>query len=110
MSTIKANEITRTTLEDHHTRYIAKTEKLMVIVNDFTGGANTKPDPLHSHPHEQISYVASGEIEVFIGDETTHLATGDLFTVPPNIPHTIRLLTDTARLVDTFHPIREDLL
>ena len=30
--------------------------------------------------------------------------------VPPDLPHTIQLLTPTARLIDTFMPLRQDFL
>jgi len=30
--------------------------------------------------------------------------------VPPDIPHTVQLLTEYVRLVDTFHPIRDEFL
>ena len=45
-----------------------------------------------------------------IGDEQQQLGPGDLFTVPPNVPHTVRLLTERVRLVDCFTPLREDFL
>jgi hypothetical protein len=38
------------------------------------------------------------------------LGAGDLFAVPGGVPHSIQLLSATARLVDTFNPIREDFL
>lgn len=66
--------------------------------------------PPHSHPHEQISYVVSGEVNLFIKDKTIRLEPGDMFAVPPNVPHGIQLLSEKARLVDTFCPIREDFL
>jgi hypothetical protein len=34
----------------------------------------------------------------------------DMITVPPDAPHTIQLLAEKVRLVDTFNPIREDFL
>jgi len=33
---------------------------------------------------------------------------GDMFAVPPEKKHTIKLLTEKVRLVDSFNPIRED--
>ena len=35
------------------------------------------------------------------------LEPGDLITVPPDVPHSIQLLSAHVRLVDTFTPIRE---
>ena len=110
MGTLKQSEITLEPIGEGRTRYLAHTEKLMMVVIDFRDGPTGEPDPPHSHPHEQISYVVSGELMVFIGDEQTRLEPGDMFTVPPDIPHTVQLLTEYVRLVDTFHPIRDEFL
>jgi quercetin dioxygenase-like cupin family protein len=54
--------------------------------------------------------VVSGEINLVLGNEITQLGPGVLFTILPNIPHSIQLLTPKARLVDAFTPIREEFL
>jgi quercetin dioxygenase-like cupin family protein len=82
----------------------------MMAVIDFRDGPTGQPDPPHSHPHEQVSYVAAGELIVFIGDEQTRLGPGDMFSVPPDVPHSVQLLTEYVRLVDTFHPVRDEFL
>ncbi|MFH0782603.1 MAG: cupin domain-containing protein [Pseudomonadota bacterium] len=91
-------------------RYLGHTDNLMVVVIDFDDGPGMAPDPPHSHPHEQVSYVVEGELIVHIGDESTQLGPGDIFAVPPDIPHTIQLLSQHVRLVDTFTPLRQDFL
>jgi quercetin dioxygenase-like cupin family protein len=35
---------------------------------------------------------------------------GDLIVVPSNAPHTVEVLSEAARLIDCFYPIREDFL
>ena len=92
-------------------RRVIHTGKLMMVVIDVENGPWPEPDPPHSHPHEQIAYVAEGEV-LFIceGSEPQHLKAGDVYAIAPNKPHTIRLLSRRARLVDTFHPIREDFI
>ncbi len=62
------------------------------------------------YPHEQVSYVVEGKIIVFIDEEEHELGSGDMSTVPPDIPHTIQLLTNHVRLVDCFTPLLEDFL
>jgi quercetin dioxygenase-like cupin family protein len=57
-----------------------------------------------------VTYVAEGEVLFFIGDESARLVPGDMVAVPPDRPHTIQLLTQTARLVDTFTPLRQEFL
>ena len=91
-------------------RRLAHTENLMMVIFDFNDGPQTEPDPPHAHPHEQVSYVAEGEIYFFLEDEREHLGPGDMFLVPPDKPHTIQLLTEHVRLVDCFTPIRQDFL
>jgi quercetin dioxygenase-like cupin family protein len=110
MGTIRSSEVTPEVIVQGRTRYLAHLSNLMMVVIDFHDGPTAQPDPPHSHPHEQISYVVSGEINFVLGNEVTRLGPGDIFTVPPNIPHSIQLLTKNVRLVDTFSPIRKDFL
>ncbi len=46
-------------------RRIVHTSSLMTVIIDFSNGPQTQPDLPHSHPHEQTSYVAEGEILFF---------------------------------------------
>ena len=110
MSATYQNKTPRTTMGPGRERYLAHTDNLMMVVIDFTDGPQERPDPPHSHPHEQVTYVAEGEVMFFINDEPHKLAAGDLITVPPDAPHNIQLLTAKVRLVDSFNPIREDFL
>lgn len=91
-------------------RRISHLDKLMLVICDFTGGPTSEPDPRHSHPHEQITYVAEGELYFFLGDEKHLLKTGDVCTVPSGVPHCIQIISGYVRLVDSFSPLREDLL
>jgi quercetin dioxygenase-like cupin family protein len=110
MGTIRSSEVTPEVIAQGRTRHLAHLSNLMMVVIDFHDGPTTQPDPPHSHPHEQISYVVSGEINFVLENEVTRLGPGDIFTVPSNIPHSIQLLTKNVRLVDTFSPIRKDFL
>jgi quercetin dioxygenase-like cupin family protein len=110
MGIIKRSELTPEIIAPGRTRYLAFTETLMMVVIDFHDGPTSEPDPPHSHPHEQISYVVSGEINLFLDNKLTRLGQGDMFTVPPNLPHSVQLLTSHVRIVDTFTPIRKDFL
>ncbi|MDR3435920.1 cupin domain-containing protein [Telmatospirillum sp.] len=92
-------------------RRIIHTSTLMSVAIDFGGGPWSEPDPMHHHPHEQTTYVAEGDI-LFLceGRPSERLSAGDLYAIPPDIPHSIQLLSKTARLIDSFTPIREDFL
>lgn len=91
-------------------RRLAYTDNLMIVIVDFTNGPKEEPDPPHMHPHEQVTYVAEGEIIFFMDDQQAHLVPGDVFTVPANKLHTVQVLTEHVRLIDCFTPIREDFL
>ena len=92
-------------------RTLTYTSNLMLAIIDFTNGPWDEPEPYHSHPHEQASYVAEGEVIFYCeGEEERHLKPGDTFAVPSGKKHTVKVLTKSARLVDSFNPIREDFL
>lgn len=110
MGTLKELDAVKETIGDKRVRYITNTDTLMMVIIDFDDGPTSEPDPPHSHPHEQVSYVAEGEIIFVLDGEQTKLGPGDMFTVAPNIPHTVQLLTSHVRLVDTFTPLRDDFL
>jgi quercetin dioxygenase-like cupin family protein len=92
-------------------RRIIRTASLMTVVIEFSNGPWAEADPMHSHPHEQTTYVAEGEMILLAGDaEPRRLTAGDVFAIPGNVPHSIHLLSTSARLVDSFTPVREDFL
>lgn len=110
MGIVKSSETAVTPISPGRSRYLAHTDHVMAVVVDFKDGPASAPDPPHSHPHEQVSYVAKGEIILVVGAEKTHLSAGDLFTVPANVPHAVQTLSPHVRLIDAFNPIREDFL
>jgi len=110
MGIIKRSELTPETVAPGRARYLAYTDHLMMVVMEFEDGPASQPDPPHSHPHEQVSCVVSGEVLFFLDGKSTRLGPGDMYTVPPNIPHSIQLLTEQVKLVDAFNPIRKDFL
>lgn len=111
MTILKFEETPAEVLSERVQRKLIHTENLMLVIVDFSGGPWPEPDPLHNHPHEQVSYVADGEVIFYCEGETEqHLKPGDMFAVPPYIKHSVKLLTKTARLIDSFTPLREDFL
>ena len=79
---------------------------LMQVEVAFAEGA---VGPLHSHPHEQLTYVMSGEFEFTIGDETRVVRAGDTLYKKPGVMHGCRCLKPGV-LLDTFTPQRSDFL
>ena len=88
-------------------------EHMMMTIVDFVDGPSEAAPP-HQHPHEQLTYIAEGEVNFVISEGATRtidrVKAGDMVVVPPNAPHTVELVSATARLIDCFHPIREDFL
>lgn len=65
----------------------------------------------HSHPHEQISYIAGGEVVMTVDGEDNHLAAGDAVHIPGDTPHSATNDgEEEATIIDMFSPPREDLL
>ncbi len=63
--------------------------------------------PEHTHHHEQVVNVIEGQFELTVDGAPHILGPGSVFTLPPNIPHSGRSLTD-CRIIDVFCPVRED--
>ena len=92
-------------------RRIIHTNNLMLVVVDLYDGPTEAPDPFQHHVHEQVSFIAEGEILLFEGDkESVPLKKGDMFAMPSDVPHTIQRLTKHVRIVDSFTPIRAEFL
>jgi quercetin dioxygenase-like cupin family protein len=92
-------------------RRIVHTSQLMTVLLDVDNGPWASPDPYHSHPHEQTTFIAEGELLFLVeGDPPRHLRAGDLVAIPSGRPHAMQLLSARARLVDSFNPVREDFL
>ena len=63
----------------------------------------------HSHLHEQAGYVLAGEIEFPINGPTQGLRPGDVYIIPGNAEHSVKVGDLPTRLFETFAPVREDL-
>lgn len=111
MAVLRESEAVPVTVKPGIRRRLIRTENLMMVVIDFDNGPWESPDPMHHHVHEQTTYVAEGEI-IFLceGEPDRVLKQGDMFSVPPDKPHAIQLMSTRARLVDSFNPLRTDFL
>ncbi len=87
-------------------KVLAHSDNMMAVEVHFeTGAIGT----LHSHPHEQLTYVLSGEFEFTIGNETKIVKAGDTMYKQPEIVHGCRCLS-AGVLLDNFTPMRKDFL
>ena len=87
-------------------RVLAHGGKIMCVEVRFAQGAI---GAMHSHPHEQLTYVRSGVFRFTIGDETHEVKEGDTLYKKPDIPHGCVCL-EPGVLVDIFTPQRDDFL
>ena len=80
----------------------------MIVMNELMPSA--KPN-LHSHPHEQLTYIVEGTCRFVLGDEVFDMVAGDIIVIPSDIPHSLEVTSKTPVLnIDVFSPIREDFL
>ena len=85
-------------------RTLTEGERMMLIEVTLEQGAVV---PVHTHPHEQIGYLASGRLLFEVGDERRELSAGDSWLVPSNVPHQVTAL-ESSVAIDVFSPPRED--
>lgn len=89
-------------------RQIYTGEKVMLVRNSIHPHAVV---PAHSHPHEQILYVVSGECDVTTAGDTRHLQAGGLALFPSDAEHAVTNTMDEPLIaIDIFSPIRLDFL
>ena len=87
-------------------KVMAYDDQMMVVKVAFEAGGI---GAMHSHPHTQASYVASGKFDITIDGKTKTLKGGDVYFVPSDLEHGAVCLED-GELIDVFHPFREDFL
>lgn len=63
--------------------------------------------PDHAHHHEQIVNLIEGQFSFNLNGEERILNPGDIVVIPPNVKHHGAAITP-CRLIDVFHPMRED--
>ncbi|ATP56294.1 cupin [Pedobacter ginsengisoli] len=65
--------------------------------------------PFHKHPNEQSGYVISGRYILCFDGQRYELATGDSYSIPANVEHSIDII-EPGEVLDVFTPIRQDYL
>ncbi len=63
--------------------------------------------PEHSHLHEQVTHVLSGEFELTVEGEPRLLQAGLIAVIPSHAKHYGKALTECSML-DVFYPVRLD--
>jgi len=79
-------------------------EKMSVAFWNIKAGSTV---PLHHHIHEQVMHVVDGQFEFTVDGNTKVCGPGEIIVIPSNVPHTGTAVTD-CRVIDVFHPVREE--
>lgn len=87
-------------------KVMAHDGNLMAVEVHFEKNALGK---VHSHYHEQVSYIVEGSFELEINGVKKLVSKGDTFYVKSNLPHGVLALEDSI-ILDVFTPQREDFL
>jgi quercetin dioxygenase-like cupin family protein len=98
-----ANLESREIVPGYHGRFV-HTDRMTLSYWEVEDGAVM---PEHAHPHEQMSSVIEGRFELRVGDETRVMEPGMVAVIPGDVPHAGRALTP-CRIIDVFHPARDD--
>ncbi len=81
-------------------------DRTTLIEVTLAGGAIV---PSHTHPHEQVGYVASGRVRFEIDGEERELRAGDSYLIPGGASHEVTALEPSV-CIDIFSPVREEYL
>ncbi len=87
-------------------RVLAYCDEAMITQNDFEPGAVGAP---HTHPHTQLTYVASGVFRFTIGEETRQVKAGDTLVMHSGVRHGC-VCVEAGTVIDFFTPMREDFV
>ena len=81
-------------------------ERMTLAVVTLAPNAVVAP---HSHPQEQVGAVISGEVEFTIGEVTRQLGPGEVYVIPGDVPHGVKVGPRAVELIEVFSPVRENL-
>jgi quercetin dioxygenase-like cupin family protein len=81
-------------------------ERIMLAHIEMKKGSRV---PTHRHENEQFSYVLSGTLRFWIGEDEREVVVhaGEVVHLPSNLPHGALALEDALAL-DVFSPPRQD--
>ena len=87
-------------------RVLVHNEDLMMVEVSFEKGSIAA---LHSHPHQQMSYILSGCFEFENEGEIRTLGQGDSVLLASGALHRV-LCKEEGKVLDVFNPERKDFL
>ncbi len=106
MHSIDWNEIAWTHVREGVDRKAFSGAGATVALNRLMPGHEPKP---HSHPHEQIAYIISGQIRFFVDGKEKLCGPGSLLCIPPHAEHWGEVVGDEPVMnLDVFTPRRRE--
>lgn len=103
------DDIPKETVTDRISRRLVTGDAMMLAHVYLDKGSVV---PRHSHHNEQITWIVSGALRFWIGEDGAEeivVRAGEVLTIPSNVPHMAEALEDTLD-VDIFTPPRQDWL
>lgn len=85
---------------------VATGQNLITVRVEFKKGSEVK---LHSHPHEQTSFISSGCLKYEVDGREIILREGEGLIIKPGVSHSCIAAEDTTD-INTFYPVRNDYL
>jgi quercetin dioxygenase-like cupin family protein len=82
-------------------------DKIMLAYVNLARGC---PVPRHQHHHEQITYIQSGALRFWLGEDESEervVRAGEVIHFPSNVWHKAEAMED-SEVLDVFSPPRED--
>ena len=104
MPLVELNSITPKEIVPGYNARFIHTENMTFSYLDVKAGSALKE---HSHPHEQVAHVLEGRFQLTLAGEPIEFGAGEVIVIPSNVPHSGLAITD-CKLLDVFHPVRED--
>lgn len=86
-----------------HGRYF-HSQNMTFAHYDFVRGSSIHE---HFHPEEEVYEVIEGQLEITIAGEAQVVGAGLVAIVPPNVPHSVKALTDGKAIIVDY-PARRD--
>ena len=87
-------------------RVLAHSDQVMIVEVHFEKGG---VGAMHTHPHQQLTYVQSGRFRFTMDGEEFEVSQGDTLCFQSNAEHGTVCL-EAGVLLDIFHPMREDFV
>jgi len=106
---VRWDDLAREEVTDQISRKLVTGHDMMIAQVFLDEGAIV---PKHSHVNEQITYIISGALRFWIGEdgaEVIDVHAGEVLHIPSHVPHRALALEDTLD-VDIFSPPRQDWL